>query len=91
MPVVISATKFLEGDYPPGEFLVRTTDGVETDRRNVCRGKRNDCGKFAVMRYSLDLPAGRHCGGCWDKSGYRKEGRSGFDPTYAGESYEEDY
>jgi len=40
-------------------------------------------------RYSLGLYAGRYCDPCWKESGYRDEGPEGFDPTYAGESYEE--
>lgn len=83
---IIEATAFLKGERPDGFFLVRTTDGVETERKNVCR-----CGAFAQMRYSMGIPAGRKCQKCWDKSGYRKVGRAAFDPTYAGESYEEDY
>ena len=41
-------------------------------------------------RYSLGLYAGRWHDDCWKRSGYRKEGPSGFDPMDAGESYEED-
>lgn len=41
-------------------------------------------------RYSLGIYAGRYCDKCWDESGYRKEGREGFDPMDAGESYEAD-
>lgn len=44
-------------------------------------------GTGARERHSLDLPAGRHCDPCWETSGYRKEGREGFDPAYAGEVY----
>jgi len=50
-----------------------------------------DCPKPAQDRYSLGLPAGRYCDGHWATSGYRTEGREGFDPTYAGERYEDDY
>ncbi len=43
-------------------------------------------------RYSLGIYAGRYHDNCWSKSGYRKEGREGFDPADAGEAYEaEDY
>lgn len=43
-------------------------------------------------RYSLGIYAGIYCDECWDKSGYRKEGREGFNPLDAGEAYEaEDY
>jgi hypothetical protein len=83
---VISAVDFLAGEWPDGPFLILTTDGAEVDRRSVCR-----CGREGWMRYSLGLPAGRKCDDCWDKSGYRKEGREGFDPTYAGERYDDDY
>ena len=41
-------------------------------------------------RYSLGIYAGHYCDSCWDASGYRKEGRSGFDPLDAGESYDEE-
>jgi hypothetical protein len=88
---VIDAADFLGGEWPRGFFLVRTTCGAEVEPKHVCRGKHRDCGAFAQMRYSLGLPAGRKCQACWDASGYRKEGRSGFDPSYAGERYDEDY
>lgn len=41
-------------------------------------------------RYSLGIYAGRYCDSCWKDSGFRKEGREGFDPLDAGESYEEE-
>lgn len=41
-------------------------------------------------RYSLGIYAGRFCEICWEESGYRKEGREGFDPLDAGENYDED-
>jgi len=41
-------------------------------------------------RYSLGIYAMTACARCWDESGYRKEGREGFDPLYAGERYEEE-
>ncbi len=84
--VVITAAEWLAGEWPRGAFLIRTTDGHEVSRRGICR-----CGKAGYDRYSLGLPAGRYCDVCWDASGYRKEGREGFDAAYAGESYEEDY
>jgi hypothetical protein len=40
-------------------------------------------------QYSLGLYAGRWHQDCWQKGPYRKEGREGFDPADAGESYEE--
>ena len=57
----------------------------------VCEcGKRG--GALVLERESLGIYAGLYCDPCWAASGYRKEGREGFDPTYAGESYEgEDY
>ena len=52
----------------------------------VCR-----CGSEEVEeRYSLGITAGYWCKPCWAKSGYRKEGREGFDPDYTGETYEEE-
>jgi hypothetical protein len=42
-------------------------------------------------RYSLGLYAGRWCDKHWAESGYRKEGREGFDPADAGERYDDDY
>ncbi len=41
-------------------------------------------------RLSLDIYAGCWCDKHWKTSGFRKEGRAGFDPADAGESYEED-
>lgn len=58
------------------------------DRTKCCKP---DCDKPGYDRYSLGLPAGRYCDGHWAESGYRKEGREGFDPSYAGERYEDDY
>ena len=49
------------------------------------------CSEPSFDRYSLDLPAGRYCDAHWASSGYRKEGREGFDPADAGERYEDDY
>jgi len=48
-------------------------------------------GEFAEERFSLGIYAGRMCDTCWENSGYRKEGPSGFDPLDAGERYEDDY
>ncbi len=43
-------------------------------------------------RYSLGIYAGRYHDACWDKAGYRKEGREGYSYEDAGEYYEaEDY
>ena len=44
----------------------------------------------AIEQYSLGIYAGRYCEKCWEISGYRKEGREGFDPMDAGEHYEPD-
>lgn len=45
-----------------------------------------------IERYSLGIYAGKWCDKHWAESGYRKEGRGGFDPADAGEHYEpEDY
>jgi hypothetical protein len=54
-------------------------------------GPCSTCGKEdGEPRYSLGIYAGRYCDPCWETSGYRKEGRDGFHPDDAGESYEED-
>ena len=50
-----------------------------------------DCKKDGFVRYSLGIYAGRYCDEHWASSGYRKEGREGFDPSYAGERYDDDY
>lgn len=42
------------------------------------------------IRYSLGIYAGRYCDSCWDASGYRKEGKEGYDFLDAGEYYEAD-
>jgi hypothetical protein len=53
-----------------------------------CRCQRPE----AFERFSLGIYAGVWCDQCWEESGYRKEGREGFDPLDAGEAYdEEDY
>ena len=52
---------------------------------------KNDEEHDVMERYSLGIYAGRWCGKCWEDSGYRKEGRSGFDPMDAGERYEPDW
>lgn len=41
-------------------------------------------------RYSLGIYAGTYCDSCWDKSGYRKEDKEGYDYLDAGEAYEAD-
>lgn len=41
-------------------------------------------------RYSLGIYAAFMCDDCWDKSGYRKEGREGYDYLDAGEYYDEE-
>ena len=51
---------------------------------------RDGCGKDGEERYSLGIYAGRYCDEHWKTSGYRKEGRSGFDQADAGEQYEAD-
>lgn len=57
-------------------------------RRTNCT--KSDCPKPGYDRYSLGIYAGRMCDGHWDTSGYRKEGREGFDPADAGEAYDEE-
>ena len=62
----------------------------DPDNRQHCRHCKT--GREAYERFSLGITAGRWCGPCWEKSGYRKEGPEGFDPMDAGEHYsEEDY
>lgn len=46
-----------------------------------------DCENEGFEQYSLGIYAGRYCEECWEKTGYRKEGVSGFDPMDAGEEY----
>lgn len=61
------------------------------DRRGEhCPRCRQDKKQVIVMRYSMGIPAGKMCGDCWDKSGYRKVGRDAFDHSYAGENYSEE-
>ena len=43
----------------------------------------------ALIRYSLGIYWSRLCDKCWSQATCRKEGREGFDPMDAGESYEE--
>jgi len=60
------------------------------DRTPQC-GNHECTSDEVYERYSLGIYAGKWCEPHWDTSGYRKEGREGFDPADAGESYEEDY
>ncbi len=58
----------------------------------MSRCAKPDCkSKHASTRFSLGIYAGRWCGKHWATSGYRKEGREGFDPADAGERYDDDY
>lgn len=50
-----------------------------------------DCEKEGIGRYSLDIYAGNYCDKHWEETGYRKEGREGYDYLDAGEYYDEDY
>ena len=50
-----------------------------------------DCKEEGFDQYSMGLPAGRWCEPHWEKSGYNKGGREAFDPSYAGERYDDDY
>jgi len=59
------------------------------DRENRPTCSRCDSEDFEP-RYSLGIYAGRYCDACWKESGYRDEPASGFDPSDAGERYEED-
>ena len=58
-------------------------------RRNDCA--KQGCKEDGYSQYSLGIYAGRWCEKHWATSGYRKEGRSGFDPADAGERYDDDY
>ena len=60
--------------------------------RDICTGARSEgCGKEANTQYSLGLYAGLYCEECWKDAPYRKDGAEGFDPTYAGERYDDEY
>jgi hypothetical protein len=48
------------------------------------------CRQEGEERLSLGLFAGYYCDPCWEKSGYRQEGREGFSELDAGETYEEE-
>ncbi len=56
-----------------------------------CNGNPVSPVKFAEERYAFGIYAGKYCDKCWDESGYKKEGAEGFDETYAGERYWDDY
>jgi len=66
------------------------------DEKYLCRACATQCDidnkpyQFADERYSLGIYAMKACDDCWGKAGYRKEGVEGFDPSYAGESYDSD-
>ena len=49
------------------------------------------CKEEGFDRFSMGLPAGRYCDPHWESSGYIKEGAEAFDPSYAGERYDDDY
>ena len=58
-----------------------------------CAGLQRDdkpCSGTDEIRYSLGLYAGRWCDSHWETSGYRKEGKSYFKPSDAGESYDDE-
>ncbi len=50
----------------------------------------DDCGQDGEERESLGIFAGYYCDPCWEKSGYRQEGREWFSELDAGEAYEEE-
>jgi ribosomal protein L37AE/L43A len=58
--------------------------------RNRCGHRDEECQREAYERFSLGIYAGHWCDKHWATSGYRKEGREGFDPADAGETYEPD-
>ena len=39
----------------------------------------------------MGIYATRKCDPHWEASGYNKGGREAFDPSYAGERYDDDY
>jgi hypothetical protein len=60
------------------------------------REKRTDCTEpgckeIGYDRYSMGIYATRKCDPHWEASGYNKGGREAFDPSYAGERYDDDY
>lgn len=64
-----------------------------TEQPMPCSGYLRDggpCTGVIQPQYSLGIYAGRWCDGHWKTSGYRKEGRQGFDPADCGETYEPD-
>ena len=64
----------------------------EYKRIYICGTCGKESEEYMEERYSLGIYAGRYCSDkCWKNSGYRDEGPEGFDPTFAGERYEEDY
>lgn len=88
----------------PGEFIDQayatelnlSAPICEDCAKYTCKSRKRVpgklCGKEASERYSLGVYAGRFCDECWELSGYRNEGESGFDPSDAGEHYgESDY
>ena len=48
----------------------------------------DDCNEPGEVRTSLGIYAGRYCDAHWETSGYRKEGREGYDYLDAGEYYD---
>jgi hypothetical protein len=77
------------------EGLVQCRDGTQEPPKNCCLcetcRKHPNGPLYAEERYSLGIYAGKYCDEGWKKSGYRDEGPEGFDPSYAGECYEDDY
>jgi hypothetical protein len=85
--------------HPPGEgvntgcFHCGDCKEFSLDFDNLlpCAGTNRDdepCTKDEPSeRRSLGIYAGKFCNGHWKTTSYRKEGPSGFDPAYAGETY----
>lgn len=74
---------------PDYERLSEGDDYCES--KPICNKQdEGPCKGDVDTRYSLGIYAGKYCDGHWETSGYRKEGREGFDPMDAGECYEED-
>lgn len=75
-----------EVDHGHGPELVTYRTQVILCGPCLDEGREVECEE----RLSLGLFAGYYCDECWRKSGYRTEGRAGFDPGDAGETYDAD-
>lgn len=70
---------------------VKIRGGYTADERWMCHcaecEAHPDGPEFAEERYSLGIYAGRMCDAAWERSGYRDEPASAFDPADAGETW----